>query len=108
MRRPQYGVALAEVAVALVIVVLGWSALLALQQRVVRTSVDARLRDEARWLLQSVADSLEVAGGAGSGRRDAPWGWVQWAPASGGVSLQAWSSRDSVLAELWAVPGGRP
>ena len=108
MRHRTLGVALAEVAVALVIVVVGWSALLALQQRIVRTSVDARVRDEARWLLQSVADSLEGAGGAAPGRLDVPWGWVQWEPANGGVSLQAWSSRDSVLAELWSVPGARP
>ncbi len=108
MNARRLGVALAEVAVALVIVVVGWGALIALQQRIVRTSVDARVRDEARWLLQAVADSLEVAGDGGSGRREVPWGWVQWEPANGGVSLQAWSNRDSVLAELWSVPVARP
>jgi hypothetical protein len=102
------GVALAEVAVALVIVVLGWGALLSLQQRIVRTSVDARVRDEARWLLQAVADSLDAVGVGGTGRREVAWGWVKWEPVNGGVSLQAWSRRDSVLAELWAVPGPRP
>ena len=103
------GVALAEVAVALVIVVVGWGALIALQQRIVRTGVDARIRDEARWLVQAIADSIEVAGAAdASGRRDATWGWVRWAPEYGGVSLQAWSSRDSVIAELWIAPGIRP
>ena len=104
MKARRLGVALAEVAVALVIVVVGWGALIALQQRIVRTSVDAQVR----WLLQAVADSLEVAGDGGSGRREVPWGWVQWGPANGGVSLQAWSSRDLVLAELWAVTGARP
>jgi Tfp pilus assembly protein PilV len=108
MTRGRRGVALAEVAVALVIVVVGWSALIALQQRMVRTGVDARIRDEARWLLQAIADSIEVAGTAdASGRREAGWGWVQWGPDYGGVSLQAWSSRDSVIAELWTAPGAR-
>ena len=108
MKGAPRGVTLAEVAVALVIVVIGWGALVALQRRVVLTGADARLRDEARWFLLSVADSLEAGPGGTSGRRDTPWGWVQWGPASGGVSFQAWSHRDSLVAELWSGPGTTP
>lgn len=107
MRAPHRGLTLAEVAVALVLFVVGWLAILGLQQRMARTAVDASLRDEARWVLQAVADSLSSVRGGATGRRDLPWGHVEWSPSGGGVSLRAWSARDSVVAELWAwIPGG--
>ncbi len=100
--------ALAEVSVALVIVVVGWLAVLGLQQQMARTALDARVREEARWTLQAVADSLALAGGAGEGRIEAAWGWVEWRTSSGGVLLRATATRDSVVGELWTWTPGPP
>lgn len=97
---------LAETAVALVILAVGWGALLALHDHALRTLLGAEFREEVRWTLQAVADSLVGAGGEGAGRREMPWGWVEWRGESGGTLLEAWTERDGAVENLWVVAGG--
>lgn len=100
------GIALLEVVIALLVVAVGWMALLALHGVAVRIALRTTLDDEARWTLSALADSLD-AGGADSGERDTGWGRVEWAPAHGGIILVARDGGEAVLAELWTIGGGR-
>lgn len=99
------GVGLVEVAVALLVLSVGWAAVVGLHGLVVEAGVEAAVVDEARWALQAVADSLDRAGG-GSGRVDLAWGWVAWTDGFGGLLLEAWSRRTGRLAILWTRGGG--
>ncbi|MEK9504929.1 hypothetical protein [Gaopeijia maritima] len=100
------GVALIEVVVALLVVALGWMALLALHTVAVRIAVRTALDDEARWTLQALADSLDRHGGD-AGERETPWGRIEWARADGGVLLTALDAGERVRARLW-TSGGAP
>lgn len=97
---------LAEIAVALVILAVGWGALLSLHDHSLRTLLGAEFREEVRWTLQAVADSLAGARGGGEGRREMPWGWVEWRREAGGTLLEAWTERDGVVENLWAAARG--
>ena len=99
------GVALLEVVIALVIVAVGWLALLGLHGASVRIVVDTTLREEARWSLQAVADSLDQVDGA-AGQRELDWGWIEWSAAEGGWLLIASDRAERPLAELWTRGGG--
>lgn len=100
------GVVLIEVVVALLVVALGWMALLALHTVAVRIAVRTALDDEARWTLQAVADSLDRHGGS-AGARETVWGRVEWSAVDGGVLLTALDAGDGVRARLW-TSGGAP
>jgi hypothetical protein len=107
VRRP-LGVGLVEVAVALLVLSVGWAALVALQRSTLRIALETGLRDEARWTLQAVCDSLVLAGSVGAGRRDMPWGWVEWRPELDGVRLEAWTGAAGPVAVLWTASRERP
>lgn len=101
---PARGTTLLEVVIALVLVAVGWLALLGLQTVAVRLAMDTEMREEARWALQALADSLDRhADDAGEARF--AWGSVEWAPAEGGWVLRAVTAEGLTLAELWS--GGR-
>ncbi len=94
------GSGLVELAVALLVLSVGWAAVVGLHGLTLESGLRGALEDEARWVLQVVADSLD-RGAGGSGRRDEAWGWVTWHGESGGVLLEAWSVRDGRIATLW-------
>ena len=102
------GVGLVELAVALLVASVAWGALLTWHGAVVRGLARAVLREDARWTLQSVADSVEMGGGPPSGRSDRPWGWVEWSPAGSGVGFRAIAHGPDTLAVLWGGPGVVP
>lgn len=99
------GVALLEVVFALVLVAVGWMALLGLQGASVRLAVDTSLREEARWALQAVADSLDRVVGE-PGEVAFAWGSIAWAASEGGWLLRAAAADARPLAELWTRGGG--
>ncbi|MEQ9570349.1 MAG: hypothetical protein RLN75_09185 [Longimicrobiales bacterium] len=103
---PPRGVGLVEVAVALVVLSVGWAAVVGLHRLTLDAGLRAAVDDEARWTVQAVADSLDLGGG-GTGRRDTPWGRVTWRGEAGGVLVEAWSARDGRIAALWTA-GGAP
>lgn len=100
------GVVLIEVVVALLVVALGWIALLALHTVAVRIAVRTGVDDEARWTLQALADSLDRHG-ADTGEQNTAWGRVEWGPADGGLLLTARDEGERVRARLWTA-GGAP
>ena len=102
------GVGLVEVVVALLIAAVAWGALLSWHRVVVRTLIDASLRDEARWTLQATADSLNRVGGPRFGGASHGWGRVEWAPAGAGVVYRALDHADDTVAVLWGGPAGPP
>lgn len=98
---PRRGIALLEVVVALVVLAVGWVALLGLHRISLEIGLEADLADEARWSLQSIADSLDREP-TSSGRRDFSWGWAEWAPESGGLLIVARAQEGDSIAELWS------
>lgn len=96
------GSGLVELAVALLVLSVGWAAVVGLHRLTLESGLRSALEDEARWVLQVVADSLDRGAGA-SGRRDEAWGWVTWQGDSGGTLLEAWSVRDGRIAVLWTA-----
>jgi hypothetical protein len=108
---------LTEVIVAsllLLVGLLGTAGLLRLATYEMRVTARA---ESARWAVSSLADSL-VAGLVGDeGERSEPWGVLRWAPAGGGVTVDALEpgaradGGDRTLARIWIAreqPGVAP
>ena len=95
------GLSLVEIVVALVLVSLAWGAVTGLHLLSVRMTREAALREEIRWTVQAVADSVDRRGGT-AGRTDRAWGWVEWRGEGPGRRYEGWTHEHGRVAVLWS------